>query len=509
MRRLYYFFNLFIVGLFAVNASAQSGTTSLRAGSIDAVYHLLSPHVYDKTGNEAPNDYALIISGGVNKENNHIQYWNDCSRTYQFFTDVLGIPKKNIEVYMADGLDERPESLIACDSIHLPIRNMPDDVLVTENGAFRYYTINAPTDLDGDGEPDINGPASWSDIWEVFRDRLCNVEKIDRLWIFVTDHGDSKTHNICLWDTPVVMSPDDIALCLDKVAPEHTYLFFSQCFSGTFIQPLKADNRTICTATSASRSSWSKNGEFSVFFEKFFDVLAGANYTGDLIKGGDYNQDGTISIEEAFVYAKDHDIYSGPIMREISDSTYEAAQYWSSESDFIYCRNDLMGYKSFIYPIETAGNTYETMYCLEASCAVLEDAEFRSGEIIRLLPGFRVKADHFKAELFECDENAEDWVGDINSVQTPTSLEEAEMERETPSLISLYPNPTDGHFIVDFGGNVGEKHLSIYTASGELVETGVFSGETADFNFSGWMKGVYVIRIVSDNEVFTERLILK
>lgn len=146
--------------------------------------------------------------------------------------------------------------------------------------------------------------------------------------------------------------------------------------------------------------------------------------------------------------------------------------------------------------------------------------QLQSNHSIVLSDGFRVEdGASFKALLMEhgsCNYKIYPQSNAVNEddfyspgYTIPNNPVTTDLMDEEQSVISLYPNPTDGHFIVDFGGNVGEKHLSIYTASGELVETGVFSGETADFNFSGWMKGIYVIRIVSDNEVFTERMILK
>lgn len=48
------------------------------------------------------NKYALIINGGIDKENNHLRYWNNCSAFYSALTKIYGYSKSNITTLMAD-----------------------------------------------------------------------------------------------------------------------------------------------------------------------------------------------------------------------------------------------------------------------------------------------------------------------------------------------------------------------------------------------------------------------
>ena len=47
--------------------------------------------------------YAVIISGGIDKENNYSRYWNDCQYVYQRLTQTLGYDESHIYCLVADG----------------------------------------------------------------------------------------------------------------------------------------------------------------------------------------------------------------------------------------------------------------------------------------------------------------------------------------------------------------------------------------------------------------------
>ena len=74
------------------------------------------------------NKYAIIISGGVNSNNNHERYWNDCSSIYTTLVKKYYYSASNIYVLMADGTD-------------------PGADLKKTDGTF----ISSPLDLDGNG----------------------------------------------------------------------------------------------------------------------------------------------------------------------------------------------------------------------------------------------------------------------------------------------------------------------------------------------------------------------
>ena len=78
--------------------------------------------------------YAVLVNGGRNRLTNHERYWNDCAFLYRTLRHTFHIPKRNITVLMSDG------------------GNPKEDMLRADGQGF----ISSPTDLDGDGESDVN-----------------------------------------------------------------------------------------------------------------------------------------------------------------------------------------------------------------------------------------------------------------------------------------------------------------------------------------------------------------
>ena len=89
----------------------------------------------------ANRTYAVILSGGVNKNSNYERYWNDCAFVYQTLTAKYGVPKNNISVIMADGTNPAVDMRLA-------------------SGGY----ASSPLDLDGDGSADIKYAATRSNV---------------------------------------------------------------------------------------------------------------------------------------------------------------------------------------------------------------------------------------------------------------------------------------------------------------------------------------------------------
>ncbi len=518
MKTLRYILLLAAITLLATNHSVAQGETAfsggntLRSGSLHQTYHLLSPNVYEKTGKYAPNDHVVIINGGIDPYCNYVHYWNDCSLAYQYFTNIEGIPASNITVLMADGLDTGKETLIGTDSIKnvptAPI--MPDDVLIEEIGELRHYRINAPTDLDGDGKTDIDNAATWEHVQNTF-DSLAGIKDIERLWVFVTDHGGKSPNEICLWRalSPYNVNPYDMSRLLGNISYKHANLFFSQCYSGGFLKELKGENRTIITSTSASKYSWGTIGEFNTFFVKFFDALTGTTYDGKKPEDSEFidaNGDKTVSLEEAYIYAKDHDACSKLETREKKPEDFEAPQFYSSESDFIYCRFDLEGRVDVKYD-KRSDIELEAMYDIIGRSA-LENCNvvFRSGKYIHLRDGFKTKNANFRTEFISCEDSL-DHVGDINSMEYIVTELNEQLEDESWN-VELYPIPTEGELNIRFNEE-GNKRITIVDMRGVIAYEGESSNKEVRIDLSNRPMGIYVVHITNEKDVFTKYIIVK
>ncbi|MBM3317188.1 MAG: hypothetical protein FJY75_05000 [Candidatus Eisenbacteria bacterium] len=227
--------------------------------------------------------YAFIISGGANQSNNHIRYWNDCAFIYTTLVEYYGYPDDHIRVCISDGLDPAPD---------------------------RSNGTNSPPDLDGDGDPDIEYPATMQYITQVFDELAAVLTPSDQLFIFTTDHGGQESGHDCylnLWNWEQLRD-DQLAAFVDALPCETVICTFEQCFSGGMIDDLEGDGRVIATAAAWNEYSWAMPPDYiwDEFVYYWTSAVAGETPYGTPVNA-DLNGDGLISMYEAFVYAEQHD----------------------------------------------------------------------------------------------------------------------------------------------------------------------------------------------------------
>ena len=74
--------------------------------------------------------------------------------------------------------------------------------------------------------------------------------------------------------------------------------------------------------------------------------------------------------------------------------------------------------------------------------------------------------------------------------------------------ISLFPNPTSGKVIVSFSGDLPTSiHYTLATASGTVLEQSRFAGIQHEFDLASHPPGIYLLRIVADNETRTWKIV--
>lgn len=243
--------------------------------------------------------YAVIISGGMNIYNNYERYWNDCAAIYSTLVDLYNYDPSHIFVLMGDG----PDPAI--------------DRRKTEGG----YD-SSPLDLNGDGLYDIQYAATKQNISTVFN-RLQNLmDEEDDLFIFTTDHGTiiNNEVNLCLWGECITTT--QFADELNKVNCRYINIVMEQCFSGGFVNKLSKNNRTIATACTSNESSWVclNNPDYDEFVYNWVTAIAGKTPDGDLVSS-DTNNDGLISMDEAFIFAQKNN-------RRIETPEYSSNPSW-------------------------------------------------------------------------------------------------------------------------------------------------------------------------------------
>ena len=256
-------------------------------------------------GNSVSSDkYAVIINGGGDVCQNYVRYWNECSAMYQTLT-AHGYSSSNIYVAMSDGTNP---------AIDLKVSSM--------------YYMSSPLDLDGDGNDDIQYAATRENIEYIFEELSDVMDAEDDLFIFMTGHGAYVPglgdleglifyNKYILWGDNSYITDAEFANLLTPIQAHTINILMEQNYSGGFIDDFaNRDNIVITTACSiGERSHAMQNGAYSEFIYYWLSGVNGSTpsmypyYSSQPITdSADENQDGYVSMEEAYNYAAFHDM---------------------------------------------------------------------------------------------------------------------------------------------------------------------------------------------------------
>lgn len=257
----------------------------------------------------AQRTYAVILSGGLNKSSNYKRYWNDCSFIYQTLVNKYGVPKGNIYPIMADGTDPADDTLISRDFYH---------------SEYESQSL----DLDFDSMPDIELAATKDNITNVIDNLSKRLQKDDHFFLFVIDHGDvdkeTKNSYICLWqgddmESDYKLYDYELANMLSEMSANNVNIniVLGQCYAGGFIDDLAKINCIVSTACRASESSFASiEGTSDEFVYHWTCAVNESDNLQNPISGIDLDGNGIITMDEAFIYAKNHDRYKGGPLQE-------------------------------------------------------------------------------------------------------------------------------------------------------------------------------------------------
>lgn len=237
--------------------------------------------------NANSNNYAVILSGGIDKVANAARYWNDCSFIYQTLVRRYGFPRSQIFTLVSDGTD-------------------PADDMAVSAGSF----ISSPLDFDDDGINDIQYAATRQNLIYVLQDLADIMTPQDNLFLFVIDHGGYDTSNgssyICLWNRQRIYDYE-LATLLDDFEVNSMSIVLGQCNSGGFIDDLAAPNRVIATACTADQSSYASTDYlYDEFVFHWTSAINEATPYGNFVFS-DVNSNGFVTMREAFNYAEAND----------------------------------------------------------------------------------------------------------------------------------------------------------------------------------------------------------
>ncbi len=460
----------------------------------------LKPHQFTKTTTTSPNSYAVIISGGINKRNNYIRYWNDCALIYQLLVDVYGFSKDKIYVLMADGGKNEDN---------------------TNKGSYDYpsYTT-APTDLDGDGNNDIQYAARKNNISTVFTTLSQRMTSNDNLFVFTTDHGD-QYDGLCLWhydsdsyDNPnQYMTPSQFETELNKIKNRKTIsVLMAQCFSGAFAKAVHLDNSTICTAANECEWSWGSS-DYDDFAYHF--TMALSKTLGTVDKDKDLN----ISFKEAFDYAKANDrfVVSGTWYDGIH--YYEHPQYWSDGclGERQYLDGPLVDTKTLCCTLSYNALRKATSRITSTTKITKAKVDYQTYGNIILKSGFKVSdGAKFKGTILACRSSNTSNTLRSADINLEYDDEEFEIDPEITDIddavsevggIEIYPNPTDGLLYINSSSTINKVIVADMT--GKIIMDVNGGSDKVELDLSSNPKGIYVLKVISEDDSIVEKIVLE
>ncbi|MHA2117215.1 MAG: C13 family peptidase, partial [Candidatus Thorarchaeota archaeon] len=219
----------------------------------------LIPELFDPTIDK----YAVLYSGGIKPGKDHYRYWNDIIYMY-FILQMHGYEAQNIYVIYKDGVGEDT------------------------------YT---PVDY----------PATHASLDTVFTALSTEMGRSDTLFFYTTNHGGGG--GISVWnpmDPGGALTHTEVSDWLDMIDCRNMIIVMEQCVSGKFISHISAQNRVVMTACKDDESSFAcdDEGNWDEFVYHFMCALVSFPWNSDgSTVDADFNNNGYISMREAFIWA--------------------------------------------------------------------------------------------------------------------------------------------------------------------------------------------------------------
>ena len=239
----------------------------------------------------AKNCYAVILSGGADAYNNWQRYWEDSANIYSTLKHKYGFTGDHIIALISDGTDPANDR----------------DIGTRDNPVY----ANSPTDLDGDGVADTDGPCTFAQVQATFNNLAGVLTANDQLFVFITDHGYQESG----WDAGVNLwgghLRDDQLADMTQNLPCPVMFALETCYSGGFVDDITVTaNRVIGTACAYNDTSegWSHYDPWVYYLTAavrgYYPAAPPANpWTDGAVCNADSSGDGRVSFNEAWTHA--------------------------------------------------------------------------------------------------------------------------------------------------------------------------------------------------------------
>lgn len=275
-----------------------------------------APHTYKVKGEPLirwPHRFAVLFSGGINAANNHIRYWNDLKFIYSTLVNTCGFPTGNIVVLHADGNardTDMPVDYSATQTNLETVFDLLEDETAAQDLIFMFFTNHGggfyKTDPYGiytrGGQLDTDGDEGTETIYEsdYNLDLNGNGVKTDQVaWDEV----------VYSWGSSIL--DDSFDALFEDLEFDKMVIVMEQCFSSGLILDMarSGGNKVIMSAAGQYEPSEAMPPfpyDYDEFSYHFTCAINGADPDGNTVNA-DSDNDGKISMVEAFNYARTND----------------------------------------------------------------------------------------------------------------------------------------------------------------------------------------------------------
>jgi len=264
---------------------------------------------------EVPQEhrYAILFSGGVAPAANHHRYWNDLKFMYSTLISQYGYTSSTIAVLYADGKGEDKDMPVHYSATQINLEkvfSLLQGITTTQDFIF-VFTTNHGGGFDKD---DIASPLTSTGK---FCGRLDTngdegTESLDEKKYNQDFNGDGKIKDKVSWDEELCawkesIYDDDLTPMLANLKYDRMVIVMEQCYSAGLIPELAGNNRIIMSAAGEFEPSWCLDSmTYDEFSYHFTCAINGADPNGTTVDA-DANNDGEVSMVEAFNYAQSKD----------------------------------------------------------------------------------------------------------------------------------------------------------------------------------------------------------
>jgi len=167
-------------------------------------------------------------------------------------------------------------------------------------------------------------------------------------------------------------------------------------------------------------------------------------------------------------------------------------------------------------------------YITISNSTVTQPKEIVAREYIKILPNSTLYAGTYRIDAnFGCNDMLGREIDSTNeevlrmndmadeNVLYKEEFTDVELNKETiaetkpsNSNFTIYPNPSsDGQFIIELTNKTTESTIEIYDLMGKKVWSKVSSENKLEIDISNQPKGIYLVKVVSENNVIIQKIV--